>query len=103
MLRSPHLRLSRTLVEMWPEVTNKDRVATLLLLFPPFPLFFPACCAVPKHLPLVIGEQSEPTECSCQSRFVGGLYMYRPIGRNFEVSSKRRGIVYGMRVHSGQK
>ena len=32
-----------------------------------------------------------------------GLYMYICIGRNFEISLRRRGIVYGMRVHSAQK
>ena len=37
----------------------------------------------------VIGERSELTLCSCHLRFVG----YICIGRNFEFSSRRRGIV----------
>ena len=44
----------------------------------------------------VIGERSEPTECSCQSRFMGGLRADRRIGRNFETFLRRRGIVNGM-------
>ena len=40
----------------------------------------------------LVGEQSELTECSCQSRFVGCIC----IGRNFEISLRRRGIVNGM-------
>ena len=44
------------------------------------------------HVELIIGERSEPTECSCHSRFVGCIC----IGRNFEISLRRR-------VHSAQK
>ena len=42
----------------------------------------------------IIGERSELTVSSCQSRFVGRVC----IGRNFEISLRRHGIVYGMRV-----
>ena len=51
-----------------------------------------------EHTLVIIGEQSELTVSSCQSRFVGRVC----IGRNFEISLRRRGIVYGMRVHGAK-
>ena len=51
-----------------------------------YPFFWAALTVV------LIGERSELTLCSCHLRFVG----YVGIGRNFEISLRRRGIVNGM-------
>ena len=47
---------------------------------------------------MLIGKRSELTVSSCQLRFMGRVC----IRRNFEISLRRRGIVYGIRVHSAQ-
>ena len=54
-------------------------------------------CLVGLAMVILCWRAKQPTECSCQSRFV------TCIGRNFEISLRRRGIVNGMCVHSAQK